>query len=774
MTLVAFDCETYLVAPGIAAPPVVCASYAVEGTGEKGLLTAAQARVFFRDLLESDDVVAGANLPFDFAVMAADAERRGEDLMPLVIDKHHRGQVHDVLVGCALDAIYHGWYSRRGWTDPRTGDVIRRPDGSEASRFSLEVALDLTLGRKDAKVHDFWRQRYALLENIPQDDWPEDARQYPVDDAVNSLAIARVQRGKVEWYDGERRTIGNLDGMPRETRAALALHLGATWGLRTDHRWLERLTARVEELHARRRSDFAEFFKKGHQSGCLKKAAKRGVEAPDPDQDCVSSCEDGKEDGPLVRRMVSLAYGASGTCPACGGTGRRRKATNVNEVWCSPRSFPGETTCDGTGLDLASAPALPRTDGGGVSASRDTLKESGDDSLSRYGDDEFEKVRTTYLPYLRRGSASSLCPDPNVLVSSFRTSYYGPIQQMPQAGDARVSFVARDGWVLSSCDYSGIELCTLAQVYLWLFGASPMADVINASGDPGSLHDEFGAREILGISVEEFKRRKKQKEQFITDVRNLSKRCNFGLGGGMGAYKFVLTCRREATTMTGPDGTVYKGLRPCLIFGAKRCGVVKVTEWGKTTGPPTCKACIEAVVPVVAAWVKRWQMQRYFNYMTTNADGLAQVILPFAGAIRGGVGFTDGANGHFQGLAAILAKVALWQVTRECYALRDSVLYGTTRVPLFVHDELVSETKMGVAHVTAPRVASVMMAAANDGFDWHPPVVPGVKVKVEPALSRRLIKAMEPALNTAGKLIPWEDSAEGAEYLKKKGWDFAA
>lgn len=772
MALVAFDTETHLIQAGLAAPPLVCASYA--GPDGEYLLSADEARDVFRTLLKGDDVVVCANAPYDFGVMAADAERRGEDLMPLVIDKHHRGQVHDVLIGCALDCIYNGWYSRKGWIDPRTQAPIRKPDGSDAKRFSLEIALDVTLGRKDAKVRDFWRERYALLEPVPIADWPDDAREYPVDDARNTLAIACAQHGLLPRGDGITREIGNLAGMPRETRAALGLHLGAVWGMRTDHRWLERLAARVEELHARRTADFGEFFKREHERGCFRKAAKRGAAAPEIPEDCVSTCDFGKEDGPLVRRMVALAYGATGSCPACGGSGRRMNLKGTSEVSCLPRSFPGEKTCDGTGLDLASAPALPKTEGGGVSASRDTLKESADERLSAYGDDEFEKVRTTYVPYLRKGAHHPLCLDPNVLVSSFRTSYYGPFQQMPQAGEARVSFVARDGWYFSSCDYSGIELCTLSQVYLWLFRASPMADVINATGDPGSLHDEFGAKEILGITLDEFRRRKKLKEQFITDVRNLAKRCNFGLGGGMGAYKFVLTCRREATTMTGPDGTAYKGLRPCLIFGARRCGEVKVTQWGKMTGPPTCRKCIETVVPIIESWVRRWQMQRYFDYMTANADGLAQVLLPFAGAIRGGVGFTDGANGHFQGLAAILAKVALWQVTRECYALEDSVLYRTTRVPGFVHDELVSETMARVAHKTAPRVAALMVQAANEGFDWHPPVVPDVKVKVDPALSRRLVKAMEPAYDAAGDLIPWEDSEDGKTYLAKRGWDFAA
>ena len=65
--------------------------------------------------------------------------------------------------------------------------------------------------------------------------------------------------------------------------------------------------------------------------------------------------------------------------------------------------------------------------------------------------------------------------------------------------------------VFSSIDYSAIELCTLAQACVTLLGRSTMADTINASGDPGSLHTAMGAR-LLGIDFETMQARVKAKE----------------------------------------------------------------------------------------------------------------------------------------------------------------------------------------------------------------------------------------------------------------------
>lgn len=500
MTLLAsFDLETDLIVPGLISPPIVCGSYA-DTDGRLFLLTASQSEELGRELLRADTVVGGANLVYDWGCLIAQAERRshaqGQELLDLVFAKYQRGdertgegyQVHDILIAQALDAIAGGHLFKTP-----SGAPLQRGDGSQASRYSLDICVKLVLGRDDAKARDFWRKRYAILRHLPFADWPEEARQYPLDDARNSLEVARVQRegrvfvprpaGEECGWCGSLPTgcpscttpavkpFRNLGGMLREGRADLALHLGALWGMRTDPVWVGQLEAEVEQQNAEYMVEFREFYKHGHERGCLRKLAKAGVIASDDkairlltddavrdyplpvltkemrEACCVTSCSDGKEDGRKVKRLLAQAYGASGTCVACNGTGRRMGAKG-NEVGCVPQYFkhePDAICCDGTGLDLRPGlvPSLPRTDTGGVKADRDTLLESGDEQLMGYGDDEFQKTRTTHVPFLRKGTEAPLCLSPNVLVSSFRMSYFGPAQQLSREGKARACFRAR-------------------------------------------------------------------------------------------------------------------------------------------------------------------------------------------------------------------------------------------------------------------------------------------------------------------------------------------
>lgn len=827
LPIIAFDTETHRIQPGLLAPPLVIAS--LDDGVRPALLSADQARQTFRGLMAAPGViVAGANLPFDVGVMLADAERRGDDwqgLLDLVIAKYERDEVHDILVAQALDAIAGGHLFK----DPRTGGELKDPEtGKSKFRYSLSVCCDLVLGRKDAKANDFWRERYAILERVPVSEWPTDARQYPVDDAVNTRDVAVRQRGSGpvvinthDWDDGGRCSLcgldipfsddippcpyqrkvelppfRNLDGLGREMRADLALHLGAMHGLRVDGSWLNELALKVDDQHREHLRAFSDYFKHGHKPGCLKRLAAAGMtpeagallgsrmtekgERIGTTPHCVSGCTDGKEDQPLIKRLVAQAYGVSGVCASCGGTGRRMGAKG-NEVGCSYQYCQdGLPCCDGTGLavdmyvqtveggGMIPTPAvqtLPRTEGNGVKKDRDTLLESGDERLMAFGDDEFEKVRETYVPFLAQGVDSPLCLSPNILVSSFRTSYNGPIQQMPREGEARACFTARPGFYYGSCDYSGIELCTLAQACLWTVGFSRMADIINETGDPGGLHAAFGAQ-MLGTDPAEFKKRVKAGDKAAKDFRQAAKAANFGFPGGMGAAKLVLAKRKknEGST-TAPDGTKYTGIRFCILLGgAERCGVERVVEWKNRPTPPVCKACCQQAEILRARWLETFpEMPRYFTYINDMVDRVGEVRLPFPGCVRGGVGFTDGANGHFQELAALLGKTALWHVTRECYFERSSPLFHTTRIPFFVHDELFLETRSDVAHLTAPRVGLIMERAGLE-------IVPDVKTKCEPAISRRWLKAMEAAYDSAGRLIPWEDSPAGAKYLREKGW----
>jgi DNA polymerase-1 len=814
-TVVAFDTETHLIQAGLLAPPLVIGSLATADGGE--LLSADGARSVFRELMRSDLIVAFANAPFDMAVLLADAERRSrreyDSLIVDVFDKYERGEVYDILIGQALDAIARGHLFK----DPRTGGDLRDPITREVkNRYSLAICTDINLGRKDAKADDYWRDKYAILEHVPMSEWPPDARKYPVDDARNTRDNALFQRGghrllvrdheyTLPIVDMNGKELGhacehcetelgfgdepicvereilsapfrNLEGMPRDTRADLVLHLGAVWGLRTNRAWVEALTEKVEHLHADYVEQFTEWMKAGHRPGCLKRMAAAGVDvnAFRGRDHCVTTCTNGKENGPLVTRLVAEAYGATGVCPSCGGTGRRAGAKG-NPVGCAPRNFKedGSVTCDTTGLDLTTAPMLPRTDGGGVKCDRDSLIDSGDERLMAYGDDEFEKVRGTYLPYLRKGLDYPLNLRPNAMLETFRMSYSGPSQQMPRDGEPRVCHEARPGFYYFSDDYSGIELCTLAQVCLWKVGFSRMADIVNASGDPGALHAAFGAQ-MAGLDVAEFTRRVKAGDREAKDFRQAAKAANFGYPGGMGAAKLVLAKRKKSEgatySPTGPKtdhkgARYYDGIRFCILLGgAERCGVERVTEWRERPTAPVCRACCEQAEILRNRWMETFpEIRKYFNVVSRDADDHGEVRLPFPGCVRGGVGFTDGANGNFQELAALLMREAMWRWTRECYVDQSSVLYGTTRVPVVIHDEAFGETRIDTAHLAAARVGTIMVEAGRH-------IVPNVTIKVEPALSRRWLKAAEPAYDASGKLIPWEDSPQGAKYLEEKGW----
>lgn len=217
---IAIDFETHLIQPGLLAPPIVCMSYADPSPG----LVKSWREEFERAL--GFDLIVGANIAFDFGcVLAACPE-----LFPKVWAVYERGAVFDVQIASSLTAIHDGRM--------RDGELYR-PDGSkiQSGRYSLHECVREWLGRGDAKQNDAYRKRYAQLEHLPIEHWPEQAVQYPKDDAVNTLEVfnAQLARGK------------NLQDMPVQAWAAFCVHLGSIWGLRTDASRVENLKKNVAE-----------------------------------------------------------------------------------------------------------------------------------------------------------------------------------------------------------------------------------------------------------------------------------------------------------------------------------------------------------------------------------------------------------------------------------------------------------------------------------------------------------------------------------------------
>lgn len=209
---IAFDTETALIAPGLLAPPLVCLSYA-DGN-ETGLLHHAEAREIVEALLESDRVLVGHNVAFDFGVVAS----KWPELMPAIFAKYERGEITDTLLRQKLIDIAS---SSRGF---------KSYDLEELARRWLRRSLDKST----------WRLRYGELYDVPLSFWPKGAKAYALEDARTTLDV---------WREQEQAQDSHLADQYRQARAAWWLHLMSAWGLRTDPEPVEALALRLQTKH---------------------------------------------------------------------------------------------------------------------------------------------------------------------------------------------------------------------------------------------------------------------------------------------------------------------------------------------------------------------------------------------------------------------------------------------------------------------------------------------------------------------------------------------
>ena len=193
--IIAWDTETYLIAPGRLAPPLVCMSWA--SSQGRGLLARDEALRTFRELLEDPTTtLVGHNVAFDCAVMMA----ARPSLTPLIFRAYTAGRILCTKVNEQLDVIGSGG----------------RP------AYSLEALVKKYLDTDMVGKHgeDAWRYRYRELDGVDPENWPHAARSYALLDAVYTLEVWQAQE---KWPDLEN-----------QCRAAFALHLAGCWGVRTD------------------------------------------------------------------------------------------------------------------------------------------------------------------------------------------------------------------------------------------------------------------------------------------------------------------------------------------------------------------------------------------------------------------------------------------------------------------------------------------------------------------------------------------------------------
>src|SRR5262245_19934039 len=163
--LFALDTETALIAPGLLAPPLACLSTAGEDGGVC-LFDRHHAEEALAALLDSDAVIVGQNIAYDFGVLGEAFPR----LLPKIFDAYSADRVEDTNVRQKLCDIATGCY--RGYRNINGLTVKLGYSLADLAKRHLDLDLDKTT----------WRLGYGELRDVPLREWPEGARTYALDD----------------------------------------------------------------------------------------------------------------------------------------------------------------------------------------------------------------------------------------------------------------------------------------------------------------------------------------------------------------------------------------------------------------------------------------------------------------------------------------------------------------------------------------------------------------------------------------------------------------
>jgi DNA polymerase I len=671
MNILVLDTETCLFRPGVMAPEIVCISYQRPGF-EPGLVHQADPgalELVETSLRDSRVLLVGHHMAFDMAVLCA----KWPHLLPLVFKAYDEDRIACTKIRQQLLDIAAGEFRGRKQVFEKEIEVEITEDDEDAEEgevgtivkklvrgarwiphnYELNDLIWRAAGRRLEK--DEWRLRYSEFLEVPITKWPEGAQKYPKEDARATLDVFLVQEQHVE----------HIPDQFRQARAAWALHLTSVWGIRTR-------AAGVDALE------------------------RETIEA-------LQGVKETLQDAGLVRRGGKK----DGT--------RDTKAAKARMV----------RVCTEQGKEVRMTAPTKRFPHGSVSLDSDACEASGDSLLEDYAEITFlSNTLSRDVEMLRAGvdfpvhtsfgmaaSGRSTSAKPNVQNPKRRNEVYRDGKLKYTLPDVRECFVPRPYKIFAQADFSGLELHTLAQTCISLFGYSELGKVLNAGLDP---HSDF-ACQILGISYEEGMKRKKAGDKEFDNARQTSKVANFGYPGGLGAES--------------------------LCFFARKSYNVYLTE--------------EQAKVLKQVWLQRWpEMKDFFNHCGTLAgdagDGLMRQL--FSDRWRGGCHYTALCNSWFQGLGADAAKRALYLVQRACYAESGSILYGSRPVN-FVHDEIIMEVDDDErAHDKAIELGRLMIVGGTE-------FLPDVPPRIEPLLSRCWSKKSKPVFDGQKRLVAWSPAA---------------
>lgn len=705
--LAAFDFETHWLQRGVLNPRPVCMSYGKDGE-DVSLMAGDDMRrraagVILAYLRDPACIVTGVNLPFDFAVAVTHLG------LPLaaVVDAIEAGKVRTVDIRENLIAIANGWTTDKGFggkVDPRTGKAFSR---SLAAMVMAYFGVDISGDKKDPSAP---RMRYHEVDGVPLAQWPPAFVKYPKDDITWPIAIYKEQASTPCTPIGHLvEADGRVTNETEQLMAQFVLHVMAMNGPRTDPR-VAKLFREHHEAISKASYDI------GEEHGFLKWNTRRFK------NDDGTYTQGWSEDQKAMKRIVADSWG--GVVPQKGVTDS------------------GQGACMGGVLQVTEDTLKY------VALSQEALEACSDERMQAYAKGaNSRKMINQYAPILELALTCPLTSSPNVLVNTGRTSWRDPnFQNPPQTGGFREGMVARDGCVFAFVDYSFVELVTLAQLHVWEYGRSTLADVINAGKDP---HAWLGAQ-LMGVDYDEMARLLAAGDPMATAWRQASKQSNFGFPGGMGPARVVETYGVKAMLAIAEPHDIGVDDEATAINVATRLKHLWLDAFPEQ----------QMVFSEVAAKTANGRLFTFRQRPFGDEPG----VTVKSGRVRGQVGYCDGCNTRFQGLAADAIKAAMWDIFKACYLDDASPLYGC-RLWVMLHDELGMEGPADTAHIWAPEMARLMVAALAR-------YCPDVRGRAEAALCRRWYKKADAVVDEEGRLVPWEpwrlvkdkDPAEWQQY----------
>lgn len=708
MKPVAFDFETALIRPAYLAPAPACMTWQAEGEAPS-ICAAADAEPRLKAWLEDPDVLLiGANVAFDFAVVA----EAWPHLRPLIFQAYEHDRVTDVQIRDRLlniaGGVYLGRFGKGGvyvkhrydlaeLAKRRAGIELRKDEWRLSYGEFIGVPLDRWVEHAPT-VQERARHTLADLEaewaDVKPSDVPKDVRgridglremiasdprrvlEYPLEDALATLAVWKAQEPHAAY----------LADQYRKARAYWGLYLGSAWGIRTDPIGVEILRRETEAAYNDTRTELVEAGLVRSNGVADTKAAKRLM---------IEVC---RTQGLELRRTDG--HENPGKCKRLDNTPVPDGADECEDHVCLDAE-----ACEATDHPLLLSYAE-------FSTLRKVLT---NDVNSLEGGTEYP----IHTRYGLAGSGRTTSSKQELL-----KQWSMNIQNLRRREGIREAFVPRPGHVFVGCDYPQLESYTWAEFCMARLGFSRLAEVLNAGLDNHLML----TASMIKSSYDDVALRYSQGDPEIDDLRQLSKVGNYGFPGGM--------------------------FPPTMLASAKKQLKREVVQ--------RLGLDLERMEQLREDWLHTWpEAQPYFDYIRGLGPPApkrysATVESLYTQRFRGDVTYCAACNNGFQALGADCATHAVWLVSKAMYAEPESPLYDA-RMVAFVHDELLNEVREDRVDPAANALADLMTEGAN----FFLKNVPIPRAKMKPVAMRRWSKKAKPVYE-AGRLVPWEGVRDAA------------